>query len=200
MRYQDAFAHEFRALGFEVDDPGDFVSARCAYPEAIPGLIGWLEAIQERVNPGGRDRFRESVVRALTVKEARGTAAPQLLIREFQSGDVKNSRWAIGNALSVVAGSEDFDDIAALVSDQQWGRGRQMLSYALVRSDSSRAREVLLGLLDDPDVAGHAVDALTEVAEVSDRIALEPFLEHPKAWVRRAAQSAIRRIDKMTGP
>ena len=51
--------------GVEVNSVFDLVNARRAYPQAIPSLLKCLAEINEPV-------IKEGVVRALTVKEARG--------------------------------------------------------------------------------------------------------------------------------
>src|SRR6266702_2842915 len=57
------------------------------------------------------DWIKESLVRILTTREARGVA-DHALIREFLSVAKDNSlKWAIGNALSVVATDAVFEDL-----------------------------------------------------------------------------------------
>jgi len=54
----------------------DLVNTRAPYPEAIPVLLEWLPRVRH-------PRIKEGIVRALTVKEARGVAG-KLLIDEFK--------------------------------------------------------------------------------------------------------------------
>jgi HEAT repeat protein len=54
-----------------------------------------------------------------------------------------------------------------------------------------RVVDVLVELLGDEEVAGHAVIALGKLRAPSARAALEPFLDHHKAWVRQEARKAL---------
>jgi hypothetical protein len=55
---------------------------------------------------------------------------------------------------------------------------------------------VLVELLEDEQVAGHAVLALRKLAVPETRAAIEPFAEHPRTWVRREARRALEKIDR----
>jgi hypothetical protein len=55
---------------------------------------------------------------------------------------------------------------------------------------------VLLDLLKDEGVCGHALSALARLKPSSARPHIEPFLNHPKAHVMNIAKKAIARIDK----
>jgi hypothetical protein len=88
-----------REVGLEVTHINDLVQSSAPYPQAIPILLRFL--------PEDLDRgIKECIVRALTVKEARGVAAKPL-IREFErlplEPEYEGLKWAIGNALTVVA-------------------------------------------------------------------------------------------------
>ncbi len=50
-------------------------------------------------------------------------------------------------------------------------------------------------LLDDDDVAGHAVMALGRLKAPRAREKPEPFLSHPRTWVRAEARKALAKIE-----
>jgi HEAT repeat protein len=104
-------------------------------------------------------------------------------------------RWAIGNALSVVASDQIADDMLRLATDRQYGRAREMVVVGLGKLRDPRAKEVLLDLLGDEEVAGHAVMAIGKLRVKAARPPLQRLLNHPKTWVRREAKKAIARID-----
>src|SRR6201999_4173702 len=100
-------------------------------------------------------------------------------------------KWAIGNALSVVADEAVFDDVAELVRDQRHGRARQMLAVALGNmSKASAAVDVVLELLNGDEVVWRAIIALGKLKPASAREAIEVFLKHPMPWVRKEAARA----------
>lgn len=56
---------------------------------------------------------------------------------------------------------------------------------------------MLIGLLDDPDVSGHATDALRKRPTPSAREGLEQMTNYSRAWVRRSAKAALKKLDAM---
>jgi HEAT repeat protein len=191
-----AFLDELRAVGLEVESVWDLVKMRRSYPAAVPVLLEWLERIETEGGYAPRARFREGLVRALTVKEARGVAGPAM-IREFHRPGMNDYyRWAAANALSVVAGPEDFEAVAEIACDRDHGSWRAPAVEALARTGDPRAVDLLLELLEDETVETNAVRALGALRARQARPAIEPFLEHRDAWVRNEAKKAIAKMDR----
>ncbi len=107
-------------------------------------------------------------------------------------------KWTIGNALSVVADDSVFEDLVELAKDQRHGRAREMLMLALGRMKNPRAAAVLMELLDDDEVVGHAVIGLGNLRAEKARPLLERFLNHPMPWVRTEAKRALKKIETAT--
>jgi HEAT repeat protein len=103
-------------------------------------------------------------------------------------------RWTIGNALDVLADDSSFDDFVELVRDRRYGKARQMVVLGLGKSKRPEAVDVLLGLVDDPDVDGHAVKALGKLKAPSARTALQAKLDDKRAWVRAEARKALAKL------
>jgi hypothetical protein len=189
--------NDLAGAGVEVSDVWELVNARSVdYPAAVPVLLDWLEHLDERVPEPDRRRLRDGLIRALTVNSARPQAAP-LLIDLFKRADDPTGfgeRWVIGNALSVVADDTYVDELAALAMDRSYGKGRQMLVLGLGRFGDHRVVPVLIGLLDDEDVVGHAAEALGKLKAVEAVPALEPLLTDKRLVVRREAKKALAKI------
>jgi hypothetical protein len=106
---------------------------------------------------------------------------------------------AIGNFLLWQAKKTLFDDIADLLLDRKHGRGRSLLPQALRKCDSKRAPEVLMRMLNDPDVG---VEAMAELGKLRCKEAwplIEKFQDHPSATVQRKAKKALQQIKKVKG-
>src|SRR5262249_28304909 len=134
---------------------------------------------------------------ALSDRWAKPIAAPAL-IEEFIRADDSSSgrlRWTIANALEVVADDSVFDDIVRLLRDKKCGKARQMLALALGNMKRRDAVLVLTELLQDDEVAGHAIIALGKLKAKEARSAVEPFLHRGKAWVCKEARRAIKKMD-----
>lgn len=186
---------ELQKVGIRINGVYDLVNSRRSYKEAIPVLVKLLPSIKD-------DRIKEGVVRALAVKEAVGGDVSRAMIREFEGispsppPSMQALKWAIANTLSVVARDPVFEEIAALVRDKRHGKAREMLAVALGNMKDSRVIDVLVKLLNDDEVAGHALMALGKLKAAKAKPAIERFLDHPKPWVRKEAERALRKIDK----
>jgi HEAT repeat protein len=192
-----ALAEDLRAAGVPVDDLSELVNTKRSYRPAVPVLVDWLQRLDE-VPAGERPAVRELLVRSLSVPAARGIAAPALIdeFRRVQDSSGLGIRWVIANALSVVADAAVFDELVELARDRANGRAREMLMPALARTRHPKALDELLGLLDDEEVAGHAVMAIGMLGEARARPAVEPFLAHPESWVRMEAEKSLAKLTK----
>jgi HEAT repeat protein len=181
---------DLRAAGFRVNDVADLFNKPMNYKNAIPILLAWLPRM---LNPD----VKEDIVRALSVKWARPVAAPALVV-EFKKANGPNQsslRWAIGNALEVVADDSVFEDLIRISIDRRFGNARQMVVQGLGKMKNPRTVAILVRLLDDEDVSAHAIFALGKLRAVEARSAIEPFLDHSRSLLRKEARKALAKID-----
>jgi len=180
--------------GLKVSSIFDLVNTKDSYENAIPVLLTLLPTLHDPV-------IKEGVVRALAIKEARNTAVLPL-IEEFKKIDPDDEgeqmlKWAIANALSVIARDSEFEEISLLVRDKRHGKAREMLAVALGNMKKTpEAINVLVELLNDDVVAGHAAIALGKLKATQAIPALEKLNNHSKDWVRKEAERAIKKICK----
>lgn len=187
-----AIIQELRGAGFDVTSVGNLYNRKLHYENAIPILVAWLPRVTNPI-------VKEDIVRALSVKWARDTAAPKLLVTEFeQAEDMTGAglRWAIGNALEVLANDEIADGMIKLATDRRYGKAREMVVVGLGKLKDARVADVLLELLAEDEVVGHAVMALGKLRARTARSRIEPLLNHSKPWVRKEAKKALASIDK----
>jgi hypothetical protein len=182
---------DLATAGFQIEWVSDLYSKRYLYKEAIPILLKWLPLVANLA-------VKEDIVRALAVPWAKPIAAPVLVSEFHKMKDESNTgiKWAIANALSVVADDSVFEEIVNLVQDTQHGPARIMLALALGNMKDTRAQDVLIDLLKDDLVAGQAIVALGKLKSKKALPEIELFLTHPKTWVRKEAKKALLRIEK----
>jgi hypothetical protein len=101
----------------------------------------------------------------------------------------------LGNVLMWKASPELFEDTAELLLDRRLRFGREFLPEALAKSDKRRAPEVLMRVLNDPDIGARAMVQLGKLKHEPARPYIEKFLEHPIERVRREAKTALRRLE-----
>lgn len=183
---------ELAAAGFASPSLADLRHSGLRYTDAIPILLRWLPQITDPI-------VKEEVVRAMSVPWAKPVATKPL-IEQFRSLDASvdptgtGLRWVIGNALQVLFTDADFDEFVELAQDRRYGRARQMVVLGLGKSRRPDAVGVLLGLVNDPDVDGHAVKALGKFKAPAARAALELKLDDSRAWVRSEARKALAKL------
>jgi HEAT repeat protein len=73
---------------------------------------------------------------------------------------------------------------------------RPSLAVALGNMKAPRAPELAVQLLEDDELAGHAIIALGKIGAPKARRSVEPFLTHGKSWIRKEAQRTIKKLDK----
>jgi HEAT repeat protein len=187
-----ALLEELAAAGYVVSSVSELRESGVRYRAAIPVLVNGLVQCDDV-------REREGIVRALSVPWARDEALGPL-IAEFKSAQERwgpageGLAWAVGNALEVLADDSMFPELVELASDSRYGRARQMIVLALGKSKRPEAVQVLMGLVDDPEVDGHAISALAKLKAPAAREAFESKLDDERAWVRREARKALTKL------
>ena len=147
-----------------------------------------------------RPAVKEAIVRSLTTPYARPRAARALLdeFRTTSDADQPALKWAIGNALSVVTTPTHADELMELAGDRRHGLGRGMVVERLGRiSGDRRVEEMLMGLVDDPDVAFQAMGGIRRRLGPAKAVGLlTPLLAHQDERVRQAAHEHLKRARK----
>jgi len=165
---------------------------------AVPVLVDWLPRAKTPL-------VKERIVRSLTGEKAATPDALAPLVDEFRRAGNEEwaLKWAIGNALSTLADASITNDLVELASDRRHGRSREMLMAALARTKDPQALELLVELVDDDEVAGHAISALRSLGPKSSLRYLErarPALEvrarsGRTPLARRHARAALQRLE-----
>ncbi len=115
------------------------------------------------------------VASSLASKKAR-IALPILLKEFIRKEDL--ARWEVGNAISEMMQDCDFEAIRPIVLNREFRHARQMLVMKLSKlKKTPEVIPLLIELLQDKDVAMHAIIALGKLKAVEARQYIEPFLE-----------------------
>lgn len=145
---------ELEGKGLSITSIWDLVNSKKTYPQAIDILIKYLPNDYSEKN-------KEGIVRALTVKAAKGKAA-SVLIEEYNRTPKgkDNLRWVIGNAIATVMTLQDVERILSIVTDRSNGNSRMQLVVALGTVKSKQVQDALTGLLNDEAMATTAQESL----------------------------------------
>lgn len=126
-------------------------------------------------------------------------AAFDALLAAFEvwaPGDGSATGWQLGDALGTTATAAQAPTVLAISMDKKYGTARQMVVNAL--GWFKKAPEVsptLIGLIEDPEVAPHAMQALRRVVGAHEAL---PHLErvecdHPGSNVGEQAAREARK-------
>lgn len=155
----------------------------------------------------GRDRAAQRDTLLALVAQARSLTPPDrpadLPMNQFPNvpdwHTHEHSIWALGeDARRALATSpslrgdlEIYGRIAQLTANRAAGRGRQSWVMLFGYVACAPFAPAIAELLDDADVAGHAIQALT-VTRVPDHVdRVRPLLNDGAAWIRRAARRYV---------
>jgi hypothetical protein len=112
----------------------------------------------------------------------------------FEELSTDPAKWTLGDIIRENATDELFEDIARIAKDSRQGRARQMPVLALGKMKAPAAVDVLIGLLDDEEMYGHAVSALATLASPRAAPHLKRFVRDSREWVRKAAVAGLQKI------
>ncbi|RYZ75725.1 MAG: hypothetical protein EOP06_32050 [Proteobacteria bacterium] len=110
-------------VGIEVQSVWDLVNTNAHYEAAIEILLDHLKRSYHA-------RIRNGLIRAITTKDALGIAGSTIINELRREGEAEN-RWALANALTVVADKSDKFEIKALLNDPAYQDVGERLGEAL---------------------------------------------------------------------
>lgn len=178
---------EVREQGVEIDSINDLMKIDAKYKDLVPILLKYLQEFDDETD-------KEFIVRCLGVKGFKMASKP--LIQEFYRSDNSLYKWAIGNTLSIIQDENSLPDLLRIVQEKQHGIARQMIVDGLGCFKSEAVKDVLIKLLDDDDVVGHAISAIRKMNEPDLIKHIEPFTDHKVTWIRNEAKKAIKKLQK----
>ncbi len=176
--------------GISLESIYDLVNTKKPYPDAIPVLVEFLANDELSSN-----RIIEGVIRALGVKEAIGIANEPLLKLYNRTKDKDTSYlWAIGNTMTVIICEKNIDEVAKIIEDKSNGMSRQMFVLALGNVPLEKSEDVLIQVLDDDEIAPHALEALGKLKSKKARDKISELTKHSKSLVNKEAKKALKKI------
>jgi len=135
---------DLQTNGVSVSQVSDLVNTAEPYPDAIPIL--WKHFLLSY-----SDRTKESIGRALAVREAR-YLWPNVVAEYRSDRHGESAKTGLAVALNVLTTPNRIDELIELARDQSLGDSRAMLLPALRRSRNPKAKAALIDLAADPQL------------------------------------------------
>jgi HEAT repeat protein len=177
---------DINQLGYNIKSIDDLKKIDTNNKDVIPILLEHLCRIND-------EQDKEFLVRCLGVKGF--NEVTEILLKEFKNSSNISYKWAIGNSLSLIADKNSFADLIQIVQESEHGIARQTIVDTLGKLKNKQAIPVLINLLKDDDVQGHAVIALSKFKDPSSIPYIEPLVSHKVTWIRNAAKKAINKLE-----
>ncbi|MBI1754601.1 MAG: hypothetical protein HY014_18470 [Acidobacteria bacterium] len=145
---EEPILEELRAAGWNVKSVWELVNTSASYASIIPILLKHLKFPYS-------DNTREGIARALAVPDSK--FAWNTIVFEYRNTPLKGGASLVKDglavALAVIATDEVINTVIDLVKDTSHGTSRILLLRALKKSRSSAAKNALVELSSDPDLA-----------------------------------------------
>lgn len=145
--------------------------------------------------------------------------APDLLGRFTESSDVhvghdvitwcnyENLLWTMGESFrrllkrhrNLRRSAALWERIQLLCLNTRYGKGRESFTMLLGQYGGEARVPVLIELLDDPQVYGHALYAMRLLGDPRAVSAARRLLGSPKAWVRSEARKYLDKVERRRG-
>jgi len=93
-----------------------------------------------------------------------------------------------------------WERVEAVCLDATYGRGRESFTMLLGQYGGQDRVPVLLQLLDDPEVSGHALYALRLIGSPEAVEQARDMLESPRSWVRAEAKKYLAKVQSPDRP
>ncbi|MDO4691167.1 MAG: HEAT repeat domain-containing protein [Fusobacterium sp.] len=181
--------NEVNSYGYNFKKPNDIKKIGKKDKILIPILLKWLNKTTDFM-------AKSWIARCLTVEGY--TEATEELLKLYKTMDSeKGDKWAVGNAIGVISDKRYIDDYIEIITDKSNGSARQMIVNYMGAFKEERVKKVLISLLDDEEVNGHAIYALSKFKDISLIEKLEPFTAHKMTWKRNEAKKAIAKLEKL---
>lgn len=186
----DELIKEVNTYGYDYKTINDLKKIGKKDKILIPVLLKWIDKFDDPDD-------KTWLARCLTVK-GYIEATERLLKLYYELDEKKSDKWAVGNALCVIEDKRYVDEYIKIITNKENGISRQMIVYGMgAYRDEEKVKKVLISLLDDEKVNGHAIYALSKFKDIELIKYIEPFLNHKMTWKRNEAKKAIKKLEKL---
>lgn len=140
------------------------------------------------------DNFKDAMVDLVSYKGF--DEATETLLKLYNDKNNGIDKWNIGDALYSIQDNKYEEQYIEIVKNKENGVSRQMITILLGKLKCEKSIPVLIELLEDDDVNGHAIMALGYFKDKKIIQHIEPFIKHKKIWIRKEAEKSIKKISK----
>lgn len=118
-----------------------------------------------------------------------------ILIEDFYIAESLIDRWEIGSILYTIKSKYYKNDYLKIIANSEYGNSRQMVVLLVGKLKIEEATPILIKLLDNDEVRGHAIAALGDYKREEFRNLFERFQDNKSSYIRKEALKALKKLD-----
>ena len=185
---------KLRSAGFKVSDLFDLINFKQTDFGYINLLLDLLDS--DKVSD---PIIKDGIIRALTVRKAKGVAEEKLL-EYYKSLKTEKEKeligWSVGNWFEHLYSDSYFDQIKKISTDKNNGMSRQMFVLALGKTKKHKieSEKLLLELTFDKEVILHAIAGLGKLKSVNSIERLTELTNDKNKTIKKEANKALKKV------
>ena len=169
---------------------------RKLFEKSLYGHIELCDGILDIYKKTSLENEKISLLEDLFVIGYDRNALVELILLVFKSQNRPSNLWEYGDLLYKIGNFNYLHDYLELVKDKSLGSDRQMLLLLLGKSKNKTVIPVLIELLSDNSVCGHALDALSNFSGNEIEESMLKYSKSDITWVRNIAKRYLDKTKK----
>ena len=169
---------------------------RKLFEKSLHGHIELCDGILDIYKKTSLENEKISLLEDLFVIGYDRNALVELILLVFKSQNRPSNLWEYGDLLYKIGNFNYLHDYLELVKDKSLGSDRQMLLLLLGKSKNKTVIPVLIELLSDNSVFGHALDALSNFSGNEIEESMLKYSKSDITWVRNIAKRYLDKTKK----
>jgi|GEM_PF-3380979 hypothetical protein len=169
---------------------------RKLFEKSLHGHIELCDGILDIYKKTSLENEKISLLEDLFVIGYDRNALVELILLVFKSQNRPSNLWEYGDLLYKIGNFNYLHDYLELVKDKSLGSDRQMLLLLLGKSKNKTVIPVLIELLSDNSVCGHALDALSNFSGNEIEESMLKYSKSDITWVRNIAKRYLDKTKK----
>ena len=169
---------------------------RKLFEKSLHGHIELCDGILDIYKKTSLENEKISLLEDLFVIGYDRNALVELILLVFKSQNRPSNLWEYGDLLYKIGNFNYLHDYLELVKDKSLGSDRQMLLLLLGKSKNKTVIPVLIELLSDNSVCGHALDALSNFSVNEIEESMLKYIKSDITWVRNIAKRYLDKTKK----
>lgn len=116
-----------------------------------------------------------------------------MILEVFRTHKESTYLWEYSDLLYSLKNFKYLSQYLEIIEDKSFGTARQMIVLLVGKSKKTDVIPILKNLLNDPDVYGHALDALTNFSGQDIEEIMKSFLACRVIWIKNTAKKYLKK-------